>query len=251
MTLSSAAPGIVYDPAQEVLQRRHGPAMQLWRGAWLVLWQSVRIEIKEFAALVPMGALGLLVVLIMSLMVEAGTTNPLGLAAGVLWGAMFLAGPMGLERQNSGPDFRATMTGLLLSPLPRPAIYLGMWLFHCLLMFGTAGVSLVAVATFLDAPIGRVWIWTSMALGCMGFSAAGVVVSMLTAAMKKSQGLLAVVVLPLTVPLFLIGMSVCQTVWSGAPWQSFQHWFYLLLLYNGMALLGGLWASERIWQEWS
>ncbi len=250
MTLSSAASGLAYDPAQEVLQRRHGPAMQLWRGTWLVLWQSLCTEAKEFAALVPMGALGFVLALTLSLMVEGGATHPFRLAAGVLWGAMFLAGPMGLERQHSGPDFRAAMTCLLLSPLPRSAIYLGTWLFHCLLMCGTAGVVLVAVAAFWDAAIGRVWILTSVLLGCMGFSAAGVVAAMLTAAMKKSQGLLAVVLLPLTLPLWLIGMSLCRTVWSGASWQSFQHWFYLLLLYNGVALAGGLWASERIWQEW-
>ncbi len=251
MTLSSAAPGAVYDPAQDVLQRRHGPVMQLWRGTGLVLWQNLQIEAKELAAVVPMGAVGFLVALIMSLIADVGIPASRPLAAGVLWGAMLLAGPIGLERQHSGPDFHAVMSCFLLAPLPRPAIYLGQWLFHCLLMLGTAGVALVAVAMFWDAPVGQVWILTSVLLGCMGFSAIGIVVSTLTATMPRSRGLLAVVSLPLMVPLFLIGTSICRTVWDGASWPSFQHGFYLLLLYNGLGLLGGLWISERIWQEWS
>ncbi len=250
MTLSPATPGAIYDPTQAVLQRRYGPVRQLGRGVWLVLWQSLQVEVREWSAIAPMGALGFLVVLIMSLIFDAGTSDPLALAAGVLWGALYLAGPVGLERQNGGPDFHAFMSYLLSSPLPRPALYLGMWLFQGLLLLCTSCVALIAVAVFLNAPLGQVWILISIVLGCMGFSAAGVVVSALTATLKKSQGLLAVVVLPLTLPLFLIGTSLCRAIWNGASWSSFQHWVYLLLLYNGMVLWGGLWASEQIWQEW-
>ncbi len=250
MTLTSLTPDVSYDPTQDVHLQHYGLAEQLGRGTWLVLRQNLLVELEEFSAVVPMCALGLLVVLVMSLVVESGSPSQLSLAAGVLWGGMFLAGPVGLERQNSGPDVHATMTYLLLSPLPRASIYLGKWLFHCLLMFCTSGVSLIAVAAFLDAPVGQVWILVSVILGGMGFSAAGVVVSALTAAMKKNQGLLAVVALPLSLPLFLIGMSLCRTVWSGAPWQSFQHWLYLILLYNGLSLLGGIWATEHVWREW-
>ncbi len=248
--VSSVTPDVAFDPTREVHLHRHGLAAQLGRGSWLVLGQNLQVELKEFSAVVPMGALGLLVVFVMSLMVASGSPNQLSLAAGVLWGAMFFAGPVGLERQNSGPDVHANMAYLLLSPLPRASIFLGKWMFNCLLMFCSSGVALIAVAAFLDAPVGQVWILASVILGAMGFSAAGVVVSALTAAMKKNQGLLSVVALPLTLPLFLIGMSLCRTVWSGAPWQSFQHWLYLILLYNGFSLLGGLWATEHIWREW-
>lgn len=250
MRLTTSAPGASFDPTQEVFLRLYRPAAQFRRGIWLVLWHYLQIEIREAAAVTPTAAMGLLVALVASLMVELGTPNQLPLAAGVLWGAMLLAGPVGLERQSSGSDFQASMTYLLLSPLPRSSLFLGKWLFQSLLMFCSAGVSLIAVSIFWNAPVMQVWILTSVILGCTGLSAAGVSVASLTVAMKKNQGLIAAVVLPLTLPLFLIGMSLCRAVWSGAPWRSFQHWFLLLLLYNVLALLGGLWAAERIWQEW-
>lgn len=215
-----------------------------------MLWHNLQIESREVAAVVPTGAVGLLVAMVVSLMVEVATPNQLTLASGVLWGALLLAGPVGLERQSSGPDVHATMTFLLLAPLPRASLYLGKWLFQSMLMLCSAGVSLLAVGILMDAPVMQPWILASVVLGCTGFSAVGAGVATLTAALKKDQGLMAMVMLPLALPLFLIGMSLCRTVWNGDPWQSFQHWFLLLVLYNTFSLLGGLWAAERVWQDW-
>ena len=253
MTARAALPATpaAYDPAQAVRLRRPGAGWPLCRGAGLVLRQDLQRETRTWAALAPMCALGFLVTFVMSRAMAAAAPPPSPqMTAGVLWGAVLLAGPIGLERLFSASDRDADMAFWLAAPLPRPALFLGKWLFCSLLLLGAALAAWLAVMALLDAPAAApLRLAASLGLGCLGYAAVGVVTAAMTAAMRRQQGLIAVVTLPLILPLYMIGTSLGGALLAGAAWPEVQPWFLLLGLFDVVALVGGLLVADHLWRD--
>lgn len=251
MTTSAALPATYdYDPTQEVLLRRQGAGWHLCRAAGLVLRQDLQHETRTWAALAPMGALGFLVTFVMSRAMEAAAPPSPQMTAGVLWGAVLLAGPIGLERLFSASDRGADMAFWLAAPLPRTALFLGKWLFSSLLLLGAALVAWLAVIALFDAPaVAPLGMAASLVLGCLGYAAVGVVTAAITAAMRRQQGLVAVVTLPLILPLYMVGASLGGALLDGAAWPDVRPWFLLLGLFDVVALAGGLLAADHLWRD--
>lgn len=247
--ISDQAAACEFDPAREVMLRRRSPFRRLLTGIFLTLRMSLQAEARELAVLPATCGLGLTAVLALSMILQDAVASEQA-AAGALWGALLLTAPVGWERHSGGAEYRAALTFLLLSPAPRPAVFLGQWLFHSLLLLCAGGLALLAVTALLDTPISGIWIPVALIAGCMGFSAIGVAATALAAAMARGQGLLAALALPLAVPLFIAGLGLSGDAWSGAALADFRHWLLLILLYNGLMLIGGLWAADRLWLDW-
>lgn len=197
-----------------------------------------------------MSVLGVLIVLMLSLVVESTSATDARLVSGILWGALLLSGSLGLERIFSTPDAREAMTFLLSAPVPRVAIFLGKWLFGTLLLLCTALMILPAVTVLLNFPAAQPWNAASLALGCLGYAAAGTVISAMTAAVRRGPGLAAVVVLPLVLPLFMAGMGLGTAVLAREPWPAAAKWFALIVLFDIIAVAGGVLVSGVLWQDW-
>lgn len=252
MTARAALPATpaAYDPTQEVWLRRPGAGWHLCRGAGLVLRQDLQRETRTWAALAPMCALGFLVAFVMSRAMAAAAPPSPQMTAGVLWGAVLLAGPIGLERLFSASDRGADLVFWLAAPLPRAALFLGKWLFCSLLLLGAALAAWLAVTALLDAPAAApLQLAASLGLGCLGYAAVGVVTAAMTAAMRRQQGLIAVVTLPLILPLYMIGTSLGGALLDGAAWPEVQPWFWLLGLFDVVALVGGLLVADHLWRD--
>lgn len=244
------APAATYDPAQDVRIRQGGTGFTLVRHAGWVLWQDLQTEMHGFATLVTMSTFSVLVVLLLGFMLDSLGATGSHLVAGVLWGAWLLAGTLGLERLFATPQAREAMVFLLVAPIARPAIFLAKWLWGSLQMLCAALASVVATVVLFDTPLVQGWFWISLVLGCMGYAAVGIIAAALTATFRQGSGLVAVVVLPLTIPLFLAGTGMGQAVLQQKPWPEFQHWFYIMVLFDIIAIMAGLMVAEYLWRDW-
>src|SRR5438105_11644408 len=116
--------------------------MQFVRQTALLLGKDVLVELRAKELVYATVLFAAIVLLVFAFAFLGGERPSADVAAGVLWVAIALAGTLGIgrafEREREGDTLRA----LLLSPLPRPALYLAKLAAISLLM---AMVELVAV----------------------------------------------------------------------------------------------------------
>src|SRR5262249_34809423 len=90
----------------------------------LLLWKDVKVELRAKELIYATIFFAAVVVLVFAFAFLGGERPTVDVAAGALWVAMALAGTVGIsrafEREREGDTLRA----VLLSPVPRSAIYL-------------------------------------------------------------------------------------------------------------------------------
>lgn len=213
--------------------------------------KDLRIEWSSGEILTTMTFLALVVVLCFAVAFVAGDERPgPAVTAGVLWIALAFSGTVALartfDRERDGAAFR----GLLLSPAPRAAIYLGKVAASAAFMLAVQVVVVPLCAIFFSAAIGehagRVAIM--LALGIVGFAAAG---SIFSAALMRSRSrdvLLSTLLYPIVTPVLIAGARGTSqlldpmTPGMGGP----DLWTQFLGAVDVLFVVAGLWAFEPV-----
>ncbi len=152
------------------------------------------------------------------------------IAAGVILVAVLIAGLLALDTLFRGDYEDGTLEQLVLSPHPLPLLLGSKILVHWL----TTAVPLVAAAPllaamlYLPADVLPVLV-AALALATPLLSLLGAVCVALTVGMRRSGMLLALLVLPLYVPVLIFAAGACDAAQAGLP-------FVAPLLWLGAAL---------------
>jgi heme exporter protein B len=154
-------------------------------------------------------------------------------APGVLWVAALLSSLLALDLLFRDDAQDGTLEQLLLSGVPFAWLLLVKTLAHWLL----TGLPLVLVAPFIASALGApaeslLAVAGVMALGSAALSLVGAVGAGLTLGLKRSGVLLAVLVLPLCVPVLIFGARATQLAIAG---EAFGAPLYMLA---ALAVLG-------------
>jgi len=141
------------------------------------------------------------------------------IAAGVIWVAVVLAGLLSLDTLFRSDLDDGSLEQLLLSPQPLALLMFAKVLVHWLT---TALPVLIAVPLFaammqLDARVFGVLMW-SLLLGTPLLSLIGAVIVALTVGMKRSGMLLALLALPMYVPVLIFGAGSVMVAAQGLPY---------------------------------
>ncbi|MBI1398454.1 MAG: heme exporter protein CcmB [Betaproteobacteria bacterium] len=138
------------------------------------------------------------------------------IAPGILWVAALLAAMLSLPRVFESDFADGALEQLLLSPEPLPLLVLSKTTAHWLL----SGVPLALMAPVLGLQFGldveavRVLFW-SLLLGTPCLSLIGVVGAALTLGVRGGGVLIALLVLPLYIPVLIFGAGAVETVATG------------------------------------
>lgn len=155
------------------------------------------------------------------------------IAPGVVWVALLLASLLSLDTLFRGDLEDGSLEMLLLSPQPLALMLFGKLLVHWL----TSSVPLLLAAPllaemlFLPGELLPV-LMVSLLLGTPLLSLVGGIVVALTVGMRRSGMLLALLALPLYVPVLILGAGSVAAAAQGLPYLG-----VLLLLGAGLALL--------------
>jgi len=152
------------------------------------------------------------------------------LAPGLLWVVALLASLLALPRLFAADLADGTLEQWLLAPQPRALLVLAKLAVHWLL----TGLPLVLLAPLLGLLLGLEQVGAlalSLLLGTPLLSLLGALGAVLTLQARAGTGLLALLLLPLEVPVLVFGSAAAQPGSGAAPW-------YLLaaLLAAGLAL---------------
>jgi heme exporter protein B len=174
----------------------------------------------------------LIVVALFPLALGSGTTMLARIAPGVVWVAVLLAGLLTLDSLFRSDLEDGSLEQLLLSPAPLAWLIAMRVLVHWLV---TALPLLVATPLFAEllqlprpllAPL-----MLSLAVGTPLLSLVGAIVAALTVGIRRSGMLLAVLALPLFVPVLVFGSGAVVAASQGLPWSG-----AIYLLAAGLAL---------------
>jgi heme exporter protein B len=180
----------------------------------------------------------------------AETSPQPGVTAGILWVSVLFSGTVALGRTFDRERENESIRSLLLSPIPRSAIYLGKLAATVLLMTLVEAVVTVLTAFLFSADIGRHLghLALMLVLGTIGFAAAGVVLSAALLRAQSRDTLLASLLYPIVVPVFLAGaQGTSQLLDPGLPDLSGAvFWTQFLVAADVVFVAVGLWAFEPV-----
>jgi heme exporter protein B len=143
------------------------------------------------------------------------------------------------------------MTALLLSPVPRAAIYLGkaaaVLVFLCVVE--VLLLPLVAVLFHVDLlpVLGRVV--GLLLLGTVGFVAAGTLFSAMSVRTRARDLAIAVTLFPLITPALLTGVVATREALAGAPLEATLDWMRILLAFDVLFVAAGVGLFETLMAE--
>ena len=228
-----------------------GRPQGFWRQAARIAAKDLAIEWRSREIAATSAFLAVIVVLIFAFaFVVAGTPPSPPVVAGILWVAIIISGTVGLgrtfDRERDGEAIRA----LLLSPVPRPAIFLGKLAATVALMLGVEVFVTVLCGLFFSASVGAYLgrLAALLALGTVGFATVGCVFSAALLRSRSRDVLLSTLLYPIIVPILIAGArGTAQLLDAASPdVEAADFWLQFLVTVDVVFLIAGIWAFDPI-----
>jgi heme exporter protein B len=220
----------------------------LGHATWLLLRKELLIELRTREIVVTTGLFATLVAVLASLSFYIDPESALRVAPGVLWTAIAFAGILAMGRSWAREREHDVIRGLLLSPVPRSAIYLSKAIGSCVFLFIVEAVLLVEIGVLYNIALTDVLgpLLLLVGLGTIGFCATGTLFAALSVKSRAREMMLAVTVFPVVTPALLCGVVGTRELLLGAPFSEITPWIALLgafdlgLLATGIVLFDTL-----------
>ncbi|KHK04284.1 heme exporter protein CcmB [Desulfovibrio sp. TomC] len=188
--------------------------------------KDLRLALSGAQGLVQTVLLGLLLIFIMSLSREPGEMSPPLAAAAIFWLATAFGQVLVFNFLYGLEEAEGARLGLLLSPAPTQAVWLGKavagWvlLFCCQMVFAPAAVAFLGQSVAGSFGMGLVVV----AAVDWGLCALGSLLGALSVGRSSRESLLTVILFPLLIPALLAGIRLLETVISGRGMESVGAW---------------------------
>jgi len=216
-----------------------------------IVAKDVRIEWRSREIVYTTLLLALLLVLVFAFaFIQGDEALGPGVTAGILWVTVLFSGTVALGRTMDRERENEAVRSLLLSPVPRSAIYVGKVAGTALLMAAVQVIVTPLCGVLFNAEVGaRAGLLALMlVLGTIGFSAVGVVFSAAMLRARNRDTLLASLLFPIVVPVFLAGAKGSSILLDPAAPElaGAIFWLEFLAAADIVFIAVGLWAFEPV-----
>jgi len=186
---------------------------------WAIAHKDLLVEFRTLERLTAMGAFVVLIGVLFNFSIDTTVVRPQDIAAGLIWMTIIFGGMLGMGRTFSLEEQDGALTGILQSPIPLDALYLGKVLGNFVLLsmmvalvFGVFGMFFGL--TFAGSLVSLVGV---VASGVLGFVALTTLFSAMTTRSSMGEGLLPVLIFPLLVPIIVNGTTATNRLFAGRP----------------------------------
>ena len=226
--------------------------MGFFRTVWTIARKDLVIEARsrELAYTTLFFAVSVVLVFSFSFVVEGVALTDA--AAGILWVSIAFAGTLALGRTFERERQSDTLKALLLSPVERPAIYVGKLVGVLLLMLVVEAVVTPVVGLLFQAPIDRapLLLVGLLVTGTLGFAAVGTLFAAMLIRAQSRDVLLPVLLYPITVPLVIAGVRGTAAIFAAEPNLAVaQAWLSMLVFFDAVFLTLALWVFGPVMGE--
>jgi len=211
------------------------------RAAWAIAAKDLRIEARTREVTVSTGLFAVLVVVLTSLSFFVDDLTARRIAPGVLWITITFAGLLAIGRTWAREREHDAMRGLLLAPIPRPAIFLGKAV-GTLAFVGIVEaliVPLVGILFHVDLVPRIAEIAAVLGLGTLGFVLTGSLFGAMTVRTGSRDLMLSVVLFPLITPALLAGVVATRGILGGEPVAETFAWLRILVAFDVVVATAG------------
>lgn len=223
------------------------------RSAWLIAQKDLRVEARSRELVYTTLFFAVTAVLIFAFsFVQEDSTIPAGSASGILWVTLTFSGTIALTRTFEREREHDTLRGLLLSPVERPAVYLGKLLAVLLLLAGVEVVLVPLTGLFFQAPLGRApWLLVALlATGTLGFASVGTLFAAMLVRARSRDVLLPVVLFPIIVPVIIAGVRGTNAIFTPETDVAVARmWLAMLVSFDAVFLSLSLWTCGPLLGE--
>ena len=225
--------------------------MSLWRAALLVLRKDLQIELRTGEVTVTTGLFATLVTLLASLSFFIDENSARLVAPGVLWVSVAFAGVLAMSRAWTRERDNDVFKGLMLSPAPRAALYVGKLLGTLVFMAAVESAVVLEVGLLFNLDLLPVLgpLGTLLVLGTIGFAAAGNLFAAMGVRTSARDLVLAVALFPVIAPALLCGVVGTRELLTGAPLSDIWSWIKILIAFDLTFVTAGVLLFEPLMSD--
>lgn len=183
-----------------------------------VAGKDLRLEFRSRERVLTMITFAALVAVVFSFALDP-TVRARALLGAMLWVTILFAGTLGLGRSFTLEREQEALTGVLLTPIDRGALYLGKFLANLgILLLVEAAIFPVYALFFQASFAGSLTALAGVVvLASIGFIALGTLFSAVTAHTRLGETLLPILLLPLMIPVVIFAATATQRLLIGRP----------------------------------
>ena len=208
------------------------------RSAFTLFQKDIRLLLGRGSGLVQALLLGFLLIFLFSLSADMATPTTAKAAAAIFWMASAFCQVLIFNTLYSYEEGQGQRLGLLLGKTPPQAVWLGKGAAALVALLLVQALLLPAIAVFLRQ--GFVALWPEALLALMLANFGGVGLGSLLGALSQGQGakesLLSIILFPLLLPLFLMGIFVFAAAFTGEHIGEVSAWLRLGAAFDGTFL---------------
>ena len=186
---------------------------------WAIARKDLLIEFRTRERLTSMGAFAVLIGVLFNFSIDTAVVRPQDIAGALIWLTIIFGGMLGMGRTFRLEEEDGALAGILQSPIPLDALYLGKVLGNFVLLSVMAALVFAVFGaffslTFSGNPIALVAV---VALGVLGFVSLTTLFSAMATRSSMGESLLPVLVFPLLLPVVVYGTTATNRLFAGRP----------------------------------
>lgn len=215
--------------------------MEYLRQLGAIIWKDVVVEFRTRERVAAMGGFTVLVGILFNYAIDPTVVEPQAIAAGLIWLTIVFGGMLGLGRTFILEEEEGAFQGILLSPIPRDAIYLGKVAANFIILTVVTALIFGVFALFFGLEFGGhpVALTGVVLLGILGFVAIGTLFSAISSGTTMGDTLLPILVFPLLIPLVIYGVTATSSLFAGLPVSEVDGNIRMLGAFASVALFAG------------
>jgi len=187
------------------------------RLVWTIAHKDLVIELRTRERLSAMGAFAVLVGILFNFAIDTTQIRPQAIAAGLIWMTILFCGLLGLGRTFQMEQKDGALAGILQSPIPLDALYMGKVTANFILLSIVVVFVFMVFGLFFGLRFMGNWVTLAgvVALGVIGFVALTTLFSAIASRSTMGESLLPVLVFPLVVPVIIYGATATDRLFAG------------------------------------
>jgi heme exporter protein B len=221
------------------------------RVVWAIAAKDLAIEWRTKTALVSALAFAVLVLAVLYFARDPTAVASLDIAPGALWVTFSFAAMLGLNRGFLLEQENRALDGILLSGIPKPALFLGKMLANLAFVGAVELVSVPLFILFYDVPL-----WERVpellgvtAMATLSFVAVGTLLSAMAVRTRFAELMLPLLLLPFLVPPVVGAVQVTARILAQRPLSEVAGWLKLLAAFDIVFLFLAIFLFEATLEE--
>lgn len=200
---------------------------------WAVARKDLLLEMRSRERVVSMATFAVLVAVVFSFALDP-TVRVRGIAGGMVWVTILFAGTLGLGRSFSLEREQDALSGVLLAPIPRGALFLGKFLANLVIVLAVETVIFPVYALFFQLSFagslpGLVLI---VVLATFGFMLLGTLFGAVAMHTRLGETMLPILLIPLLLPVIIFAAAATQRLLIGRPFAEVVSGVKMLLAFD-------------------